>query len=30
LDELDVAANEARLRAIREAMTDRQPYIGIT
>jgi hypothetical protein len=30
LDELDIAAQEARLRAIREVMTDRQRYIEIS
>jgi hypothetical protein len=30
LDELDVAAQEARLRSIREVMTDRQRYIEIS
>jgi hypothetical protein len=30
LDELDVAAAEARLRTIREVMTDRQRYIEIS
>ena len=30
LDELDIAAQEARLRTIREVMTDRQRYIEIS
>jgi len=30
LDEVDIAAAEARLRAIREVMTDRQRYIEIS
>jgi hypothetical protein len=30
LDELDIAGQEARLRAIREVMTDRQRYIEIS
>jgi hypothetical protein len=30
LDELDIAATEARLRTIREVMTDRQRYIEIS
>ena len=30
LDELDIAAQEARLRTVREVMTDRQRYIEIS
>jgi hypothetical protein len=30
LDQLDIAAAEARLSTIREVMTDRQPYIEIS
>jgi hypothetical protein len=30
LDELDIGAAEARLRTIREVMTDRQRYIEIS